>query len=225
MKVVQAFKNLVHKKRFWIIAGVVVVCALVVWAYKAGWRITYAPELETSWECVSAIASVASAVGTVAAVWFAIRVPKKIAEEQNRIELFEKRYQVYNALFKFNILAHAILEYSQTSEQAINFFDAFSSSGISFGMKIKSTDKEKREERQKVFDSLFIESQKIGLIFQDISPEIQNSVGTVLICVQMIINTSINVCFAKKAVRNKDLKNLDLAIRKMENQVQLDSIK
>lgn len=190
-----------------------------------GWRITYAPELETSWECVSAIASVASAVGTVAAVWFAIRVPKKIAEEQNRIELFEKRYQVYNALFKFNILAHAILEYSQTSEQAINFFDAFSSSGISFGMKIKSTDKEKREERQKVFDSLFIESQKIGLIFQDISPEIQNSVGTVLICVQMIINTSINVCFAKKAVRNKDLKNLDLAIRKMENQVQLDSIK
>lgn len=204
------------------VVGTIIIAFVMAWF---GWRITYAPELETSWECVSAIASLIGAVGTVAAVWFAIQVPKKIAEEQNRIELFEKRYQVYNALFKFNILARALLEFSQTSEQAIKFFDAFSSSGISFGMKIKSTDEEKREERQKVFDSLFIESQKIGLIFQDISPEIQNSIGTVLICVQMIINTGINVYLAKKAVCNKDLENLDLAVSKMENQVRLDSIK
>ena len=59
-----------------------------------GWRITYAPELETSWECVSAIASLIGAVGTVAAVWFAIRV----ADKQNKIALFEKRHDVFDML-------------------------------------------------------------------------------------------------------------------------------
>lgn len=37
-----------------------------------GWRIIYAPKLETSWACVSAIACLMGAVGTIAAAWFAV---------------------------------------------------------------------------------------------------------------------------------------------------------
>lgn len=122
MSVVQFFKNLVHKKRFWIAVGVVVVCALMVWAYKAGWRITYAPELETSWECVSAIASLIGAFGTVAAVWSAIRVPKKIAEQQDRISLFEKRYQLFSMLAKWRFLSEQIVTHASNNEDARKFF-------------------------------------------------------------------------------------------------------
>lgn len=81
-----------------------------------GWRITYAPELETSWECVSAIASVAGAVGTVAAVWFAIRV----ADKQNKIALFEKRYAVYDAL------RHCITFSNSMIDNTIDYSDLLS---------------------------------------------------------------------------------------------------
>lgn len=59
-------------------AGVVLVMALF------GWRFTYAPELENSWDAISACASwtgvVVSIIGVMAsfiAIWYAIQVPKK----------------------------------------------------------------------------------------------------------------------------------------------------
>lgn len=49
-------------------------------------------------ECLSIVISSISVVVSGIAIWFAIRVPKQIAEEQNKISLFEKRLQCYNAL-------------------------------------------------------------------------------------------------------------------------------
>lgn len=75
--------------------------------YLFGWRVTYLPELENSWDAVSAVAAwggvivaIASTTASFLAVWFAIQVPKKIAEQQNKIALFEKRYQVYTSTMK-----------------------------------------------------------------------------------------------------------------------------
>lgn len=87
-------KNFIKGRWFPLIVAIVVVAVVAFIMALFGWRITYAPELETSWECVSAIASLIGAVGTVAAVWFAIRV----ADKQNKIALFEKRYAVYDSL-------------------------------------------------------------------------------------------------------------------------------
>lgn len=70
--------------------------------FLCGIRITYAPGLENNWDAISAAATWAgvfvSAIGVVAsfvAIWYAIQVPKKIAEEQNKIALFEQRYECF----------------------------------------------------------------------------------------------------------------------------------
>lgn len=71
---------------------------LIACLYAFGFRITYAPELENSWDAISACAAWAGVLSSFIAIWFAIRVPKKISEEQNKIVLFEKRYEVFEKI-------------------------------------------------------------------------------------------------------------------------------
>lgn len=66
--------------------------------FLLGFRITYAPALENSWEAISGVAawvgivvSILSAIASFMAVWYAIRV----ADKQNQIALFEKRYECF----------------------------------------------------------------------------------------------------------------------------------
>ena len=59
--------------------------------FVLGFRITYAPELENSWNAISAMASWVGTIGTVSAIFAAIWV----ANRQNKIALFEKRYENY----------------------------------------------------------------------------------------------------------------------------------
>jgi len=68
---------------------------LVVIMYTLGFRITYSPELENNWDAISACAGWASAIFSFIAILVAIQIPKKIAEQQNRIALFEKRHTFY----------------------------------------------------------------------------------------------------------------------------------
>ena len=83
-------------------AGIVVaVVGLLLFGlllYCIGYRIVYPEQFETSWDAVSSFAawtgilvSIASAVASFMAVWYAIRV----ADKQNKIALFEKRYECY----------------------------------------------------------------------------------------------------------------------------------
>lgn len=65
-----------------------------------GFRITYNPDLNICWEAISAIASCAAVVTSMVAIYFAIQIPIKVADEQNKISLFEKRYAVYIQLEK-----------------------------------------------------------------------------------------------------------------------------
>lgn len=75
----------------------VVACTIILFLYFCGFRITYAPEMENSWEAISACASWFGAVASAIAIFVAIRIPKKIAERQDSIALFEKRYSVFGA--------------------------------------------------------------------------------------------------------------------------------
>jgi len=79
----------------WMIAAEVIVLLV---GLILGFKITYAPYLENDWEAISAVASWVSVFVSGLAIYYAIQVPKRIAEEQNRIALFEKRFEVYKVL-------------------------------------------------------------------------------------------------------------------------------
>ena len=90
-------KNLIKKPWFSLLVAILIIAVVAFVMALFGWRITYAPDLENSWEAVSAVGTWAGAIGTVVAVFSAIYV----AHRQNEIALFEKRYTAY---MKFNKL-------------------------------------------------------------------------------------------------------------------------
>lgn len=73
-----------------------------------GWKITYNPQLENDWDAVAAFGSWVSAIISGVAIWFAVSVPKRIADEQNRIALFERRFESYSVFLKYTSLAKSI---------------------------------------------------------------------------------------------------------------------
>ncbi|CDC28962.1 hypothetical protein [Anaerotignum sp.] len=54
------------------------------------------------------ITTIASIIISACAVFVAIKVPKQIAEQQNKIALFEKRYNFYLVLKKFELLNNSL---------------------------------------------------------------------------------------------------------------------
>lgn len=127
-------KKLVHKK--WIcpvlVLGLFIVLTIVL--YLLGFRITYAPNLENGWNAISAVAAWAgvvvaaiSAIASFLAVWFAIRVPQKIAKQQNKIQLFDKRFRIYKLLLCCKAFALTIKDIKNKTELRklflMNFFD------------------------------------------------------------------------------------------------------
>ena len=80
---------------------VVFIVALIISLYHYGFRITYNPTLINDWDAISACASWFGALASAVAIFVAIRIPKDVAEQQNRIALFDKRYIVHDALAFF----------------------------------------------------------------------------------------------------------------------------
>lgn len=79
-------------------------------------------------ECLSIVISSISVVVSGIAIWFAIRVPKQIAEEQNKISLFEKRLQCYNAL-------KTVIEFSRILESVgVKYESVRGGYSVYFGM-------------------------------------------------------------------------------------------
>ena len=86
-------KKFIKGRWFPLVIAIIVVTAVAFIMALFGWRISYAPGLENSWDAVSAVAAWAGVFSSFIAIWFAIQVPKKIAEQQNKIALFEKRLE------------------------------------------------------------------------------------------------------------------------------------
>lgn len=95
-------KELIKKSWFVFLLGmlIAIVGLLLIGLilYCNGYRIVYPEQFETSWNAVSGVAdwvgiivSILSAIASFMAVWFAVRV----ADKQNKIALFEKRYKLY----------------------------------------------------------------------------------------------------------------------------------
>lgn len=73
-----------------------------------GWKITYNPQLDNNWNAIDAVGGWISAVISGVAIWFAVSIPKRIAQEQNKIALFEKRFASYSAFLKYTSFAETI---------------------------------------------------------------------------------------------------------------------
>lgn len=89
------------KRRWPLLFGVLGIALLLVFLYYKGFRITYAPELENSWDAISACAAWAGAIGTVAVLIYnhiAIELTQKSVRQAVDLQLFEKRVALYNAI-------------------------------------------------------------------------------------------------------------------------------
>ena len=99
-------KSFLNKKiPLWIIGILLLVVAFL---YIIGFRITYAPELENSWSAISAVASWAGVIASTVAIFVAIQIPQKIANNQNKIALFDKRYEFYDIIIRCVNFSHLI---------------------------------------------------------------------------------------------------------------------
>lgn len=108
-------KKFVKGRWFPLLVAILIVAAVALVMALFGWRITYVPDLENSWDAVSAVAAwfavmvaIASAVASFLVVWYAIQVPKEIAKQQDKIALFEKRYRLYTLLLSSQTFALAL---------------------------------------------------------------------------------------------------------------------
>ena len=111
------FKRFISSKWFPLAVACVVLLAVLVIAFLLGFRITYAPELKNDWEAISGVATwaevivaIISVIASFMAVWYAIRVPQKIAERQDRIALFEKRCECYTIVQSLLVCASQLMD-------------------------------------------------------------------------------------------------------------------
>ena len=102
-------KNFIKGRWFPLLVGILVVVAVAFVMALFGWRITYAPNLENSWDAVSGVASwvgviiaLAGVVASFLAVWAAIRIPKEIAREQNNITQIEHRQEIKETIHELS---------------------------------------------------------------------------------------------------------------------------
>ena len=103
-------KKFIKGRWFPLTVAAVAVLVIAFILFFFGFRITYAPKLEINWEAVSAVAAWVGVISSFIAIWFAIQVPKKIADRQDKIALFEKRYQCFQLLEECFVLYKNSLE-------------------------------------------------------------------------------------------------------------------
>ena len=94
------FRRFISSRWFPLAVACAALLAVLVVAFLLGFRITYTPELENSWEAISAVASWASVAVSAVAVWAAVQIPKKIADQQNKIALVNSRLEIIDLIEK-----------------------------------------------------------------------------------------------------------------------------
>lgn len=142
---------------------VFLVCVVIVAMYFFGFRITYAPELETSWDAVSACASWAGVLASTIAIIVAIDIPKRIAEQQNKIALYEKRYTAFNT-FAFIMSAMEQAVYNVKISDKVLFLNnmIITYKSVSVVRELASD----CEDASRVYTRLIFEAGKIKYLFE-----------------------------------------------------------
>ena len=168
------------QKKYMIPLGGIILIGFVVVMYLMGFRITYAPDLENSWDAISAFADWASVFVSGLAIYYAICVPKKIAEDQNRIALFEKRYEVYKVLTDCFAFAF-MLENSDIADHECR--DLFH---VAFNENVKSEQKYTWLEQMRTYSEVQNKLKMAEHLFGD---EIAEKVALMLASLLMLIQT------------------------------------
>lgn len=71
---------------------------------------------------LAVVLSFFSVVLSAVAIWFAVQIPQKIADRQDKIALFEKRYQMFSLTSKWKFLADNILKFASNNDDARSMF-------------------------------------------------------------------------------------------------------
>ena len=79
-------KAFIRGRWFPVVVVIIIIAAIAFLMFLLGFRVTYAPKLENSWDAISTFADWVGAIGTILAFFFVIKVVSK----QNKIALFEK---------------------------------------------------------------------------------------------------------------------------------------
>lgn len=96
---------------------VLLIFVMVLFILSAfGWKITYNPQLDNNWNAIDAVGGWASAIISGIAIWFAVSAPKRIAQEQNKIALFEKKFASYSVFLKYTSFAETISQINTLSQ-------------------------------------------------------------------------------------------------------------
>lgn len=112
-------KKFFSKKWEWI---ALIFMVLVIIFFASGFKIVYAPWMLNDWEAIGACASWVAAILSGIAIFVAVQIPKKIANEQNKISLFEKRFAFYNTLINCVDFPSVFSIISANPEQFCVFF-------------------------------------------------------------------------------------------------------
>lgn len=99
----------------------IVFAVIIIIFAMLGWKITYDPYLKNCWNAIDAVGGWVSAIISGVAIWFAAFVPMRIAQEQNKIALFEKRFVSYSVFLKYISFAKMI-EQIETPDQLCQAF-------------------------------------------------------------------------------------------------------
>lgn len=148
----ESIKNFIRGRWFPLIVGIICLVLVAFVMSVFGWRITYAPKLENSWSAISAFAdwvgvfvSVIGVISSFVAIWYAIQVPKEIADRQDKIALFEKRFEVYDKLQKCKNFADNLKKIDSSDKKVIgllyfaNVYDYADALDYNKSLKILST--------------------------------------------------------------------------------------
>ena len=154
-------KKISQSASTWIVLLIFAICAVL---YFFGFRITYAPTLENSWDAISACAGWAGVVASAIAVFVAIGIPKKIAEQQNKIALFDKRYSAFNTFaFLTSVIKQIVGENVSFPNKRMyldNMIDTYKSISI---IKELAVDCQNASD---VYTRLFFKAGKIQYVFE-----------------------------------------------------------
>ena len=143
---------------------VVFLVALIVFLYNRGFRIVYDPNVINDWDAISAFASWFGAIASAGALLVAIHIPKVIAEQQNKIALFDKRYNTCDALLFLLTVVKNIVDGTMKEMEPKLFLDTIAGTykSVSIVGEITSNCKELSD----IYVRLIFEAGKIGYLFE-----------------------------------------------------------
>ena len=106
-------KKFIKGRWFCLVVAIIAFVAIGTIMMLLGWRITYAPTLENSWDAISAVAAWVGAVGTIVVLWYnhrSISLTQRSVQQAINLQLYEKRLELYTALSRNDAFKDTPLE-------------------------------------------------------------------------------------------------------------------